>query len=421
MIMSEPEARGPEEHDPNAFENTLMHRAVVPVATMLAIQVMISLSVLSLSVMMPAVAADLSIDPKLVGVFTAIIYGVAAVTALAAAEPIVRLGAVRICQAALLMAAIGLAVNAWAAVAATVIAVIFLGAAQGPINPASAHVLAQRVPREWFGTVFSLKQTGVPIGFALAGLIFPFLLELLGWRGASLVAAAVAVLAALIVELLRSSLDAVVTAGRPSVGIWRSIRFVFAHRALRVLGLSAIVYVVAQHTFTFYLVTYLYEHCGLSIARAGFLLSLSQIVGTAVRLLSGGMGDRVPRMQLLGWTGIAMTLGCIAVGLLEPDTPFWLIGLAVVGYGAVVISWNGTSQAEFAHLSPPGEAAAVASVQTALAFSGAVFGPPIFALIASLASYRMAFFAVAACVLITALWQIAAARSAVTPSEARDL
>src|ERR1700730_7538154 len=61
-----------------------MNRAVVPVATMLAIQVMISLSVLSLSVMMPAVAADLAIDPKLVGVFTAIIYGVAAVTALAA-------------------------------------------------------------------------------------------------------------------------------------------------------------------------------------------------------------------------------------------------------------------------------------------------------------------------------------------------
>ena len=399
-----------------------MHRAAVPVATMLAIQVMISLSVLALSVMMPAVAVDLRIDPKLVGVFTAIIYGVAAVTALAAAEPIVRLGAVRICQAALLMAAIGLAFNAISMVATTVLAVVFIGAAQGPINPASAHVLAQRVPRAWFGMVFSLKQTGVPIGFALAGLVFPLLLGLVGWRGASLVAAAVAVLAALVVELLRPSLDAVVTAGKPTAGIWRSVRFVFAHRALRVLGLSAVIYVVAQHTFTFYLVTYLYEHCGLSIAGAGLLLSLSQVVGTAVRLLSGGIGDRVPRIQLLGWTGIGMTAGSIAIGLLEPDTPFWLIGLAVVGYGAVVISWNGTSQAEFAHLSPSGEAAAVASVQTALAFSGAVFGPPLFALIASLASYRMAFFFVAACVFIAAVWQIIAARSTpVIPSVARDL
>jgi MFS family permease len=376
---------------------------------MLAIQIMISISVLALGVMMPAVAADLAIDPKLVGVFTAIIYGVAAATALAAAGPIVRLGAVRICQVALVMAAIGLALTGLASVLTTVLAVLFIGAAQGPINPASAHVLAQRVPRQWFGTVFSVKQTGVPIGFALAGLVFPFLLGLVGWRGACLAGAAAALLAALVVELLRSRLDAVVRSGAPSPGIWRAVRFVFGHRDLRVLGISAIVYVVAQHTFTFYLVTYLYEHCGLSIASAGGLLSLSQTSGTAVRLLSGRAGDRIPRLRLLGWTGIAMAAGCVATGLLDATTPFWLLTLVVVGYGSVVISWNGTSQAEFAHLSPPGEAAAVASVQTALAFSGAVVGPPLFAAIASLLSYRMAFFAVAAAVFLAAIWQIAAA------------
>jgi MFS family permease len=387
-----------------------MHRAIIPVASMLAIQAMISLCVLALGVMMPAVAADLAIDPKLVGVFTAIIYAVAAVLALAAAEPIVRLGAVRVCQFALLMAAIGLAFNALSLVMTTVIAVLFIGAAQGPINPAAAHVLAQRVPREWFGIVFSLKQTGVPIGFALAGVLFPFLLAHFGWRGASLIAAAMAIVAMMIIELLRPGIDVVVTAGRPSTGIWRSVRFVLGHAQLRVLGWSAFVYVIAQHTFTFYLVTYLYEHCGLSIARAGLLLALSQLAGTAMRLVSGAVGDRLPRMIVLGWTGIGMTAGCVAIGLIEADTPFWLIALVVIGYGAVVISWNGTSQAEFVHLSPPGEAAAIAAVQTALAFSGAVFGPPIFALIASRMDYRTAFFAVAACVFLAAVWQLAATR-----------
>src|SRR5215831_18386361 len=398
-----------------------MKRAFVPVASMFAIQVMISLSVLSLGVMMPVIAQDLAIDPKLVGVFTALIYGVATVVALAAAAPIVRIGAVRVCQGALLMAAVGLALNSLALVAATVAAVLFIGVAQGPINPASAHILAQRVPREYFGMVFSVKQTGTPIGFALAGLVFPALLELAGWRGASLIAAGALVLAAILVEPLRPKLDVLAVEGRSSRSIRHSIRFVMTHPQLRVLGWSALVFVVAQHTFTFYLVTYLYEHCQLSIASAGGLLSASQIFGTVVRLLSGGAGDRLPRMQLLGWTGIAMTAGCIATGLLEPDTPFWLIALVVVGYGSVVISWNGTSQAEFAHLAPPGEAAAVASVQTALAFSGAVIGPPIFAAIAAFASYRMAFFAVASLVLAAAVWQINAARTAVIPSVARDL
>src|SRR6185437_10460675 len=122
-----------------------------------------------------------------------------------------------------------------------------------------------------------------------------------------------------------------------------------------------------------------------------------------------------PRMKLLGWTGVGMTIGSVAIGLLSSGTPFWLIALVVIGYGAVVISWNGTSQAEFAHLSPTGETAAVAAVQTALAFSGAVFGPPLFALIASQVSYEAAFFAVAACVLAAAIWQIAVARRVTVP------
>lgn len=387
-----------------------MKRAFVPVASMLAIQVMISLSVLSLGVMMPAVAKDLAIDPKLVGVFTAIIYGVATVAALAAAGPIVRLGAVRICQAALLMGAIGLALNSLATIVATVGAVLFIGVAQGPINPASAHILAQRVPREYYGMVFSVKQTGTPLGFALAGILFPALLQWVGWRGASLIAAGMLLLAALLVEPLRPQLDVITVEGKARGSIWKSIGFVLRHPQLRVLGCSAFVFVIAQHTFTFYLVTYLYEHCGLSIARAGFLLFLSQIVGSAVRLLSGGMGDRMPRMKLLGWTGIGMALGSTASGLPDADTPFWLITAVVIGYGSVVISWNGTSQAEFAHLSPPSEIAAIAAVQTALAFSGAVFGPPIFGVIASAVSYRWAFVVVAACVFLSGIWQLVEAR-----------
>ena len=65
------------------------------------------------------------------------------------------------------------------------------------------------------------------------------------------------------------------------------------------------------------------------------------------------------------------------------------------------------SIAEFAALAPPGQVAAVAAVQTALAFSGAVIGPPLFGLIAAVADYRSAFLLVAACVLAAAVWQIA--------------
>ncbi|MPZ31218.1 MAG: MFS transporter [Rhodospirillales bacterium] len=387
-----------------------LRSALVPLGAMLGTQIMVSLAVLSLSVLMPAVARDLAIDAKLIGAFTAITYAVASFVALASAGVIARLGAVRVCQLALLAAAAGLAVNAAAAVWACIGAVVLIGFAQGPINPASAHILSQRVPRRFFSIVFSIKQTGVPLGFATAGIVLPLLLTWVGWRGASLVAAAAMVGAAGVLGLLRPRLDAAMTPPGPSPGVWRSVHFVLGHRQLRVLGWSALVYVIAQHSFTFFLVTYLYEHCRLSIAEAGFLLFLSQIGGTAQRLVLGALGDRIPRLPLLGWTGIGIAAGAAGTALIAPDTPHWLTGVIVVAYGTVVISWNGVSIAEFAHLSPPGQVAAVASVQTALAFSGAVVGPPTFGLIATLAGYPSAFLAVAACVLAAALWQIATAR-----------
>mgnify|MGYP000159075338 FL=1 len=90
--------------------------ALVPIGAMLGTQIMVSLAVLALSVMMPAVARDLAIDAKLVGAFTAVTYAVASLVALASAGVIARLGAVRVCQLALLAAAAGLALNAAAAV-----------------------------------------------------------------------------------------------------------------------------------------------------------------------------------------------------------------------------------------------------------------------------------------------------------------
>lgn len=384
--------------------------ALVPVGAMLGTQIMVSLAVLSLSVLMPAVARDLAIDPKLVGAFTAIIYAVASFVALASAGPISRLGAVRVCQVAMLAAAAGLAVNAVASVFAVILAVALIGVAQGPINPASAHILSQRVPRNWFSLVFSVKQTGVPLGFATAGVLLPLLLPTLGWRGASLFAAGMLLAGAVVLELLRARLDASVAPSGPSRGIWSSIVYVMRHPEMRVLGWSALLYVVAQHTFTFFLVTYLYEHCRLSIAEAGFLLFLAQIGGTVQRLVLGALGDRFPRMMLLGWTGIGIAVGSAATGMIAPDTPYWQIGLIVLAYGTVVISWNGVSIAEFAHLAPQGQTAAVAAVQTALAFSGAVIGPPLFGLIATVADYRTAFLLVAACVLAAAAWQIVTSR-----------
>ena len=120
------------------------------------------------------------------------------------------------------------------------------------------------------------------------------------------------------------------------------------------------------------------------------------------------MSVRMPRMQLLGWIGLGMARGAPDRHPARSgnDTPFWLIALVVMGYGSVAIK----QKRHLASRVRPSVAAGrdggdLCSVQPALAFSSAVFGP------ADLRPDRLdapprPFFAVAACVLASEVWQL---------------
>ena len=56
------------------------------------------------------------------------------------------------------------------------IAASLIGVGYGLVNPAAAAILAYHSPLNARGLFFSIKQTAVPVGFGLSGLLFPFLL-----------------------------------------------------------------------------------------------------------------------------------------------------------------------------------------------------------------------------------------------------
>ena len=53
---------------------------------------------------------------------------------------------------------------------------LVVGIGYGAVTPASSNVLADRVPEGLRAFIFSLKQSGVPIGGALAGALVPLLM-----------------------------------------------------------------------------------------------------------------------------------------------------------------------------------------------------------------------------------------------------
>src|SRR3546814_14031498 len=88
------------------------------------------------------------------------------------------------------------------------IGAVLIGLGYGPITPASSHLLARSTPAHRMSFVFSVKQTGVPLGGVLAGMLVPGLAGLIGWQGAFLIIATITLLCAVAIQPLCAELDA---------------------------------------------------------------------------------------------------------------------------------------------------------------------------------------------------------------------
>ncbi len=166
--------------------STLATRALVATT---AIQVAAACAALTVPSIAPVIAARLDVPASMVGTYLSLLYVGASTAALAGGGVVLRFGAVRLSQACLVACAAGLALTLLLGVNAGVmglvsiaVAAVVLGVGYGPITPASSHVLAKTTPRERMALMFSIKQTGVPAGTALAGLVVPPLTVAFGWE-----------------------------------------------------------------------------------------------------------------------------------------------------------------------------------------------------------------------------------------------
>src|SRR5690606_11630801 len=174
----------------------------------LTVQSLVAMCLLTLPVVAPAVAETLHVSPAYVGLYIALAYLGAMAASLLAGAAVRRYGAIRASQAGLMLCAAGVAVCAVESPAAAALGALLIGFGYGPITPASSHLLARSTPAHRMSFVFSIKQTGVPLGGVLAGFIVPGLADLMGWQIAFLAVALANLGCALAIQPLRDALDA---------------------------------------------------------------------------------------------------------------------------------------------------------------------------------------------------------------------
>ena len=167
------------------------------------VHMLATLQVFTVPAIAPAMATGLGVSESLVGVQVILVYATAMVTSLFAGSLVVRLGALRATQLSVVGAAAALATAAIPSLPVVVIASVMFGASYGLVNPATGQMLESAAPPARRALLFSIKQSAVPFGGILAGVIAPFVTVYVGWQGALLTIAAISVVIALLIETSR--------------------------------------------------------------------------------------------------------------------------------------------------------------------------------------------------------------------------
>ena len=382
-----------------------------------AIQAMVSMALLTLPAMAPAVARALAVPSTLVGAYVALCYFAAMLSSLVGGTLVRRLGAIRVSQLGLGLCAVGLALCALPWLPAVALGALCIGAGYGPITPASSHLLALTTRAHRMSLVFSIKQTGVPAGGMLAGALVPGLSLWLGWQGTLLAVAGVCALCAALAQPLRAALDADRQPAQPLAlqALFKPIGMVLGQPSLRALAACSFLFSAVQVSTTAYMVTYLNESLGMTLLAAGAALSVSQLAGVVGRIAWGAVADRGlgPRNTLM-LLATLMIVGSVLTALLQPQWPTLLIWAIVALLGASAIGWNGVYLATVARQAPQGQAGVATGGTLLFTFMGVVCGSPAFgALAGASGSYRIAFAALAlpaALALGLLVWRAAQAR-----------
>jgi MFS family permease len=306
------------------------------------------------AVIAPAIISDLHFAPAWIGIY----FGLTAVAALFAqlgcGSFIVRHGALRMSQIALLLLAAGIALLTLGNPLILVLSAIVAGGGAAVSTPASSHLLSRCSSPQYLPLVFSIKQTAVPAGLLLAGMFAPQLTEWIGWRATMLICAAACAVFALMLQPVRRLFDTdrVPTRTFKLSDFRATLNSVLTVPRLRTLSFACLAFNGLQTVVTAYFVVYL-TTIGYTPVAAGFVFSIAVAIAIPGRILWGWLGSGYfsPRV-IMAALSLGMAASVVLLALCSAGWPVLLVGLIACLLSATALSWHGVLLAETARASP---------------------------------------------------------------------
>ena len=357
---------------------------VVALATTTAVQALVTMAALTVSVYAPQAARDLGIAPGAIGFYASLTYVGAMLGSLVSGGFVLRYGAIRFSQAAMLLCALGLFACVGGHWIWFVVSAFVFGFGYGPTTPASSYILSRHTPPRYWSLVFSIKQTGVPLGGVLAGLVVPALLLYFSWQTVTVIVSATIVIGALALQIWRRRFDIDLVPEQPLVrgNVLGPLRLIFSRPALRLLAIGTFFFSATQQSYIYFLVTYLETGIGWSTQQAGFALSVLGLSAVAGRMGWGALADATGRSRaILGCIALAMSAAITATALFSGTWPGWGVYVICAVFGATGAAWNGVYLAQITRSVAPEEVGHATGGGLFVTFAGVVVTPPLFGLV----------------------------------------
>jgi MFS family permease len=346
------------------------------------------------AVLAPAMIADLMLDSAWIGVYFSIGAVASLATQLGCGSFIIRYGALRMSQVALVMLAIGMALATLGTPLMLVLSALIGGGGAAVSTPSSSHLLGRVSPPRYMPLVFSLKQTAVPAGLLLAGLLGPQLTEAFNWHYTMLFAALACLIFTAMLQPLRKLFDddRIATRTFQFSDFSTTLKSVVGTKSLRNMSFTCFTFNAAQTIFTVYFVVYL-TTLGYTLVAAGFVFSTAVAIAVPGRIVWGllGSGYIQPRL-VMATLAFGMAASMILLSLCNSGWPTVLVGTVAAIISATALSWHGVLLAETANAAPEGMRGAVTGGVLSFGQLGALTAPTVFSILLGLSnSYSLGF------------------------------
>lgn len=259
-----------------------------------------------------------------------------------------------------------LAPSVWIFFGGVLIAGFGYGAVNSPTNALANPRSARRR-----GLAISIKQSGIPLGGAFAGLLVPPLAVAYGWRlSLALPIALCLVLAAIFARLRPTALQ--VDLGEHAAGHAVRLRLPRAYTFGFLMG-------GVQVTIFTFLALYLVDARGMSAQAAGSHLALLLAGGLVGRIAWGWLSDRQHNDRIRVLQTISLLAGVALLFLSFAGSSALLAVLVIIGVSSV--GWNGVYIATVSEAASPQVMGLVTGRSMRLVNLGAVLVPPVFGLV----------------------------------------